>query len=80
MIGTNQYHLTWEHFEQLHPDKEKAFENLCRSLFQRELCAKGTILHSDPNHPGVEDVYKRQRRNYPAVFASYGNVFRNQSQ
>lgn len=54
MIGANQYDLTWERFEQLHADKRVAFENLCRSLFQRELCAEGVILHSDPNHPGVE--------------------------
>ena len=54
MLGTNQYDLTWEHFEQLHADKRIAFENLCRALFQRELCAEGVILHSDPNHPGVE--------------------------
>jgi len=54
MLGANQYGLTWEHFEQLHADKRIAFENLCRSLFQRKLCAEGVILHSDPNHPGVE--------------------------
>lgn len=54
MLGTNQYDLTWEHFEQLHADTRSIFENLCRSLFQRELCAEGVILHSDPNHPGVE--------------------------
>lgn len=54
MIGANQYELTWSHFEQLHTDKKIAFENLCRSLFMRELCQEGTILHSDYNHPGVE--------------------------
>ncbi|MCI8671978.1 MAG: ATP-binding protein [Lachnospiraceae bacterium] len=54
MLGTKQYDLTWEHFEQLHADKRSVFENLCRSLFQRELCADGVILHSDPNHPGIE--------------------------
>lgn len=54
MIGTNQYELTWSHFEQLHSDKKIAFENLSRSLFLRELCKEGTILHSDHNHPGVE--------------------------
>lgn len=54
MIGSNQYELTWSHFEQLHADKKIAFENLSRSLFLRELCLEGTILHSDPNHPGVE--------------------------
>lgn len=54
MLGTSQYDLTWEHFEQLHADKGIAFEHLCRSLFRRGLCADGVILHSDPNHPGVE--------------------------
>ena len=54
MLGANQYDLTWEHFEQLHPDKKMAFENLCRSLFKRVLCHDTVILHSDPNHPGVE--------------------------
>lgn len=54
MIGSSQYNLTWSHFAQLHDDKRTAFENLCRSLFQRKLCKEGSILHSDPNHPGVE--------------------------
>ena len=54
MIGTNQYDLTWEHFEQLHKEKKNTFENLCRSLFVRELCYDGVILHSNHNHPGVE--------------------------
>lgn len=31
-----------------------AFENLCRSLFYRTMVAGEDILHSDPNHPGVE--------------------------
>jgi len=54
VIGTKQYNLTWDHFAQLHPNRQAAFENLCRSLFRRKLCEEGTILHSDPNHPGVE--------------------------
>ena len=54
MIGSSQYELTWSHFDQLHADKKVAFENLSRSLFLRELCLEGTILHSDPNNPGVE--------------------------
>lgn len=37
MIGTNQYELTWSHFEQLHADKKMVFEHLSRSLFLREL-------------------------------------------
>lgn len=54
MIGFNQYKLSWRYFEQLHADKKTVFENLCRSLFKRELCYPETILHSDNNHPGVE--------------------------
>ena len=54
MIGANQYELTWNHFEAIHADKKIAFENLCRSLFKRELCQEGIFLHSNPNHPGVE--------------------------
>lgn len=54
MIGANQYELTWKHFEAIHADKKIAFENLCRSLFKRELCQEGIFLHSNPNHPGVE--------------------------
>lgn len=54
MIGANQYDLSWSHFDKLHEDKKTAFENLSRSLFLKELCYEGTILHSDHNHPGVE--------------------------
>ena len=54
MISTNQFSLTWEHFEDVNPNKRESFENLCRSLFYRTKIADGQILHSDPNHPGVE--------------------------
>lgn len=54
MIGANQYVLTWDHFMEIHADKRVSFENLCRSLFQRKMCEEGVILHSEPNHPGVE--------------------------
>lgn len=54
MIAANQYCLTWEHFEDINPNKRDAFENLCRSLFYRTLVADNSILHSNPNHPGVE--------------------------
>ena len=56
MITTTQYSLTWEHFIKLHENKNVVFENLCRSLFLRKLCPEGTILHSDPEQPGVEVV------------------------
>lgn len=54
MIGAQQYILTWDHFEELHQDTQVVFEKLCRSLFLRKFCLEDTILHSDPNHPGVE--------------------------
>ena len=54
MVDNSQYSLTWAHFEDLHPDTQNAFEKLCRFLFQKEFCDEGTILHSDPNHPGIE--------------------------
>lgn len=53
MIGANQY-LTWKHFSELNEDTATSFENLCRALFLRRECADGVILHSNPNHPGVE--------------------------
>lgn len=54
MIGANQYAVTWSHFDSLHANRNAEFEKLCRSLFKRILCKAGTILHSDPNHPGIE--------------------------
>ena len=73
MLGTNQYDLTWEHFADLHSDKEIAFENLCRSLFKRELCVENAILHSDSNHPGVEvaPVLSRDGKDYISFQAKY---------
>ena len=56
MLGTIQYDLTWQNFEKLHSDKRTSFENLCRSLFRRKFCTEDAILHSDPNHPGIEVV------------------------
>lgn len=54
MVDNSQYSLKWAHFEDLHPDTQDAFEKLCRFLFQKDFCDEGTILHSDPNHPGIE--------------------------
>lgn len=50
----NSDKLTWGRFEVCNPNKQAAFENMCRRLFLKELCQPGTILHSDPNHPGIE--------------------------
>ena len=54
MISTNQYCLSWEHFEDINKDKRKSFEKLCRSLFMRNKALETEVLHSNPNHPGVE--------------------------
>ncbi|ORU01402.1 hypothetical protein D081_0221 [Anaerovibrio sp. JC8] len=54
MISANQYKLTWTHFDDINPDKRIAFENLCRSLFCRKYADKYEVVHSNPNHPGVE--------------------------
>lgn len=54
MISANQYKLTWSHFDDINPDKRTAFENLCRSLFCRKYADICEVVHSDPNHPGVE--------------------------
>ena len=63
MVDNSQYSLTWAHFEDLHPDTQNAFEKLCRFLFLKDFCDEGTILHSDPNHPGieVEPVYSSKK-------------------
>jgi len=54
MISANQYKLTWSHFDDINPDKRIAFENLCRSLFCRQYANIYEVVHSNPNHPGVE--------------------------
>lgn len=46
--------LGWSEFEQINPDKNTAFEMMCRFLFRHKLCPPNTILQSDPNNPGVE--------------------------
>lgn len=56
MISTNPFSINWAHFDDINPDKQEAFEKLCRSLFQRTKIAEGQILHSDPNNPGVEVI------------------------
>ena len=46
--------LSWAKFEVNNPNKRIAFENMCRSLFFREFVLDSEVLHSDPNHPGIE--------------------------
>ena len=54
MIGSELYSLTWDNFNTLHQDKPHMFEALCRSLFVKKRCDRGTSLQSNPNHPGLE--------------------------
>lgn len=54
MIVTGSDNLSWAKFEVNNPNKQIAFENMCRSLFSREYVLDGEVLHSDPNHPGIE--------------------------
>ena len=54
MIGSELYSLTWDNFNTLHQDKPRMFEALCRSLFVKKRCDRGTSLQSNPNHPGLE--------------------------
>lgn len=52
-----QNNPTWEQFECNHPDENSrrtVFENLCRAIFKRKYFKENTVLHSNPNHPGVE--------------------------
>lgn len=46
--------ITWAQFEYCNKDTHKAFENMCRLLFNREFFENKCILHSNPNNPGVE--------------------------
>ena len=46
--------VTWTKFQQNNEKVSDAFEKLSRTLFKAEFCPEHTVLHSDPNHPGVE--------------------------
>lgn len=46
--------VTWTKFQQNNEKVSDAFEKLSRALFKAEFCPEHTVLHSDPNHPGVE--------------------------
>lgn len=78
MNDNNQYNLTWQQFEHNHPDENSRrteFENLCRAIFQKKFCKDKTILHSNPNHPGVEiePIYSEIENAYISFQAKYFN-------
>lgn len=64
MNVTSSDNLSWAKFEVNNLNKQIAFENMCRSLFFREFVLDSEVLHSDPNHPGIEVA---------PVISKYGN-------
>ena len=54
MNNNRNYNLSWVQFEVNNPNKEISFENMCRSIFKKQFILNTEIMHSDPNHPGVE--------------------------
>lgn len=54
MNNNRNYNLSWVQFEVNNPDKEIAFENMCRFIFKKQFVLNTEIIHSDPNNPGVE--------------------------
>ena len=46
--------ISWAQFEVCNQDKRIAFENMCRSLFNRYFFNNDAIFHSNPNNPGIE--------------------------
>lgn len=54
MNNNRNYNLSWVQFEVNNLNKEIAFENMCRFIFKKRFVLNTEIIHSDPNHPGVE--------------------------
>lgn len=48
--------ITWSQFEVCNPNKQVAFENMCRFLFNAFFFDGKGLFHSDPNNPGIEIV------------------------
>lgn len=46
--------LSWAQFEVANSDKEVAFEDLCRSLFNKMYFDGKANFHSNTNNPGIE--------------------------
>ena len=50
--------INWQQFELCNADKNTAFENLCRLLFNRMFFDNKAIFHSNP--ASKEGLFKRQ--------------------
>ena len=48
--------VTWAQFETCNANKQEAFEQLCRWLFNEFFFDGTELLHSNPNNPGVEVI------------------------
>ncbi len=55
-MNDERINLSWSQFESINPDKERAFENMCRMLFNQNFFDNKEIFHSEPNNPGIEIV------------------------
>lgn len=65
--------INWQQFELCNADKNTAFENLCRLLFNRMFFDNKAIFHSNPNNPGIEiePVYCQNQGKYISFQAKY---------
>ena len=48
--------VTWTQFEACNTNKQEAFEQLCRWLFNEFFFDGKGLLHSNPNNPGIEVI------------------------
>lgn len=48
--------VTWTQFESCNANKQEAFEQLCRWLFNDFFFSGKELLHSNPNNPGIEVI------------------------
>ena len=46
--------ISWTAFKACNANTQEAFEYMCGSLFRRMYTAEGTILHYNPQNPGIE--------------------------
>ena len=75
MLGGRKNDITWAQFEVCNANPQRAFENMCRWLFNEFFFSGRAILHSEPNNPGVEviPVYhedSKKRISFQAKFFS----------
>ncbi len=49
-----KHSISWAAFESCNANTQEAFEYMCGSLFRHMFTAEGTILHYNPQNPGIE--------------------------